>query len=397
MDRAGEAGVPVGVDDRLQRPPFVLGIDDPGQGPLHEPVAGRVGPFLVGRPGREHDDAHQGGHRQPASIRHPPQGAEDQERQDPEDARAVAHHRQAAQDREQGGAPEARPHLLPERGEDEGGCRQEHRRGQELRPHVEAVENRQAAEQEGDDRQGAGDATDPRRDQQRPGADDPELLQHQREHLVVEGGLVPGEGSLGEHVADLERRPVAGEPVAEERRRPRVAVVEEPVRVEVGNPVVGDRRSGEAVTGEAEGVGGAAVDEAEEEEEGRAQRPERDGREQAGRQTAIEAAGRPEPGDPGDRADGDQVGEGFARQAVPVVGPEGQQGGDAACRHPHRQHQRQSAGAAIGRPEGGRRQRQAGEHEVDGQGEKQFALHGGEGWHTGCRRRPAPVRSSGRR
>jgi hypothetical protein len=370
VDRAAEADFAVGVEDRLARAP-VVDVDDAADLPLDEAVAGRVGVFLVRRPRRHQHDPDQRRHPQPAPAGHAAEGGDRQQGDDAEDAGAVPEQRQPAERGEERRRPEAPPQLVPERRQHQRRRGQQHRRRQQLRPDVEAVEDRQAADQDRPHRQRPGRPPYPGGEQQRPEADDPELLQDDAEDLVVQAAGVPAEGPLDQHVADLQRRPVAGEPFAgEDRRRSIVAVGVEPVGEELRDRAVGRQRAGEAVGRRPHRLVDAAVHEAEEEEEEGAEGPEGQRRRQGAEDLSPDPAAAEDPGDQQRRAEGEEVGERFAGDRLGVVGPEAEHRADPGGREPGGEQNRDLPHAAAGCEQRPGKQREAGEHEVDHQQEE---------------------------
>ena len=322
VDRAVEAGFAVGVDDRLHRPPLV-DFGHPRQRPLQEAVARRLVVFLVGRPGRHDDDRDQRRDPDPAPAGEAADGGDQGQRDHPEHARSVPHHRQRHQQPQQHRRPPVGAGLVPQRRDHQRRSGEQHRRRQQLRPDEEAVDDRQAAEEDGDDDQGPRRPPQPRRRQQRPETDDPELLQDDAEHLVVERLQADPEGPLGENEADLQRGPVAGEPVRRVDRVAGVAVGVEPLREEPGQVVVGGKRPVEPAGRGLDGIGDVAVDEAEEDEEGGAEPPERQRRGELPQQPPVDPPPLERPADQHYRAEEEEEGEALANRAVRVVGPEG--------------------------------------------------------------------------
>jgi len=100
--RAAQADFAIAVDDGLQRAP-VVDFHDAAELPLDEAISGRVAIALIGGPGAEEDDADAGGDAEPAPAGHAAQSREQQQRDDPEDARAVGEHRQGTERGEQRG------------------------------------------------------------------------------------------------------------------------------------------------------------------------------------------------------------------------------------------------------------------------------------------------------
>jgi hypothetical protein len=237
------------------------------------------------------------------------------------------------------------------------------RRRDQLGPDEEPVQYRDVAGHRRGDRQAAREWPNPDGAEQSPHADDPELLDHHPEHLVVEPGIVPAERALGQHVTDLQRRPVAGEPVAEGRRRAAVAVVEVPIGEEAGDFVIGGERVREARRGHRERLIGAAVQEAEVEDEGAAQRPERRGHRELAQEAAIKPIGATQH-DPLDRPQHDQERSRLPDRRIGVVGPEGEHRGDTGGGEGEGEQERHAAQPTPHRQEHRQRRRQGGQHQV---------------------------------
>ena len=127
----------------------------------------------------------------------------------------------------------------------------------------------------------------------------------------------------------------------------------------------------------------AAVEEAEEDEEGRAKGPEAEGDREFAQQAPVDLLHDQAPGDRGGGAEDNEVGEGFADRAVAVVGPEGKHRRDAASGQRDRKQDRQPPLPARGCPQRGRRHRQGGQDQMQRQQVREFPLHGREGSHKG--------------
>ncbi len=369
LERAAEPRFAVAVDDRLERA-AVVDLERASELPLDQPVAGRVGVLLVGRPGRQQRHRDQRRDPQPAPVRQPPDGAQHQQRHEEEDARAVGQHRQRAERGEKcrhgGPAAPERPVLREhdrQRRQHEGG-------GDQLRPDEEAVDDDDVGEQGGADRQSPHERPQAGRAEQRPEADHPELLEHDSEHLVVEIPLA-AEGALVEDIADLQRRPVAGEPVGERRRRAVVAVDVEPVGEEARDRVVGRQLLGEPGPGHLQRFGAAAVEEAEVEDEAAGQGPERQRREQWAQGAAVDAV-EPDPGAAGERAEDDQEGEAFAEQRRRVEGPEAEHRDAARSGQGDGEQKRHAAQAQAHGEQGGENGWKPGQQQMLGEHPPQF-------------------------
>jgi hypothetical protein len=115
------------------------------------------------------------------------------------------------------------------------------------------------------------------------------------------------------------------------------------------------------------------VDEAEEEEEGRAEPPQHQRGRQLPQQDPLQVAAVQRPAGQRGRTDQDEVGESFPRQAVPVVGPEAEQTEDAACRQADRQKHRHLPHPFSRREEDRRGQGKAGQNQVLREEQEQVA------------------------
>lgn len=362
VQRAAKPGRLVGVDDRRQRA-AVVDPGETGQLVLDQPVAGRLPEALVGRPGQGEEEEGESRRRDPAPSRKAPEGGDDRQRHRAEDAAAVGEDRERQQGREERRTPGPAADLLPQRGQDERRRRQQQRRRQQLRPDVEPVDDRDPAGQDRDRHQGAGQTPEPRGDQQRPEPHDPELLQDDAEDLVVAGLGFEPEQALGEDVAGLQRRSVAGQPARRQNRVAGMAVGEEPVGEVGGDQVVARQRTVEAGGGHRQRVVDAAMQEAEEDEEGGGERPEGRGDGELAQEAAIDAR-RQRPDHRGSRGEDREVGEGFTEGAVAVIGPEGEQGDESADEEGEGQQQRDRVDSATRGEQGGGGTGEAREQEV---------------------------------
>jgi hypothetical protein len=84
VHRLSEARLLVGVDDRLHRA-AIVDFDRGCEGPLREPVTGRILVALVSRPRAHQNDPDSGGDREPAPARQPAEGDERRKRDQGED------------------------------------------------------------------------------------------------------------------------------------------------------------------------------------------------------------------------------------------------------------------------------------------------------------------------
>lgn len=369
VEGAVEADLAVGVEDRLHRP-AVVDLRDSGERVLQQAVAGRLVVFLVGGPGRHDDDRDQRRDPDPAPAGEAADGGDQGQRDHPEHARAVPHHRQRHQQPQQHRRPPVGAGPLPQRRDHQRRGGEQHRRRQQLRPDEEAVDDRQAAEEDGDDDQGPRRPPQPRRRQQRPEADDPELLQDDAKHLVVECLQADPERPLGEDKADLQRRPVAGEPIRRVDRVAGVAVGVEPLREEPGQVVVGGQRPVEPAGRGLDGIRDVAVDEAEEDEEGGAEPPQRQRRGELPQQPPVDPPPLERPADQHYRAEEEEEGEALADRAVHVVGPEGAHRRRPGSRQRDRQQNRHLADSKPRPIEARSHPRQCGQNQVEREQQK---------------------------
>ena len=141
---------------------------------------------------------------------------------------------------------QSRRHSRPARRDHQRQRRQQESGGDQLRPDVEPVGDRDVAGERRDHRQPDSQPPQPGGDEESPEADDPELLDDDAEDLVVERlGVGDGDRLLREHVTDLQRRPVAHQPVRwVDRRSPVVAFGREPFGEIAGDVVVGRQHAG---------------------------------------------------------------------------------------------------------------------------------------------------------
>ena len=263
------------VDDGLEGAAIVR-CRHSGQRPLHQPVPGWVLIALEGHPRENEGEHYRGARAEPAPVGQAPPERDRGNRDQPKDAGSMreiseTHESPQEHDRERLAAEGRLTWGCDERqrGEDERG-------GQQLWPDEEAVHDDHVADERGDDHERAGATRDAGSDHQRPHPDDPELLEDHPQHLVVRHPFVPAEDTLREHVADLKRRPVAEQPTRLEDRWGTWAPVEHPIREEPGDEIVAGEKArlhGEPILGHLD-VFDFAMQEAEEEDEERGERPE---------------------------------------------------------------------------------------------------------------------------
>ena len=178
--------------------------------------------------------------------------------------------------------------------------------------------------------------------------------------------------ALGEDVADLQRRPVAHQPVARVGRRVPCGRGSRTIRRSSG----GCRCRRGAGRRSAAPTSGSRCRRRRGGSRGRRRRRSRGPRARAGRQRpqqgAVETAA-PGPGDHRQRAD-QQESPSLADRRVGVVGPEGDEGGGAGGGQPDPQQDRQVADAAPHREEGRGDARQPDQRQVNDQHPEGFPI-----------------------